>query len=163
MCPRGDARRRAAAKPHSLRAAHLRLTPPGLAQRLQASADAGDLEGLLITFLREGLRMPEEEIAALRASPGWQPRVANAPRILREARLVETYLLEEQRLQALDAPTLLLLGTATAPFLTAATEFLAATLPNGRVVTLEGEGHVAMNTAPELFAREVLAFLSSVA
>lgn len=137
--------------------------PPGLADRLQASADAGDLEGLLLTFLREGPRVPEAEIEALRASPGWQARVANAPRILREARLVETYRPEEQRLRAFDAPTLLLLGTNTAPHHAAATEFLAATLPNARVVALEGEGHVAMNTAPKLFAREVLAFLSDVA
>ena len=137
--------------------------PSGLADRLQALADAGDLEGLMVTFMREGPRMPEAEIAALQASPGWQARVANAPRILREVRLVETYRPEEERLQAFDAPTLLLLGTNTAPHHTAATEFLAAMLPKVRVVALEGQGHVAMHTAPDLFAGEVLAFLASAA
>ena len=117
----------------------------------------------MVTFMREGPRMPEAEIAALQASPGWQARVANAPRILREVRLVETYRPEEERLQAFDAPTLLLLGTNTAPHHTAATEFLAAMLPKVRVVALEGQGHVAMHTAPALFAREVLAFLASAA
>ena len=41
--------------------------PSGLADRLQAWADAGDLEGLMVTFMREGPRVPEAEIAALRA------------------------------------------------------------------------------------------------
>ena len=35
---------------------------------------------------------------------------------------------------------------------------LAASLPCARVVTLAGQGHVAMLTAPELFTTEVLEF-----
>lgn len=34
-----------------------------------------------------------------------------------------------------------------------------AALPGARVVTLAGQGHVAMLTAPELFTAEVFAFL----
>ena len=52
--------------------------PPGLTDRLQASADAGDLEGVLITFLREGPGVPEAEIAAMRASTSWQERTPRA-------------------------------------------------------------------------------------
>ena len=63
--------------------------PRGLADRLQAFADAGDMEGLLVTFLREGPRVPDAEITAMRASPSWQARLAGSLRILREVRLVE--------------------------------------------------------------------------
>jgi pimeloyl-ACP methyl ester carboxylesterase len=34
-----------------------------------------------------------------------------------------------------------------------------AALPDGRVVTLDGQGHTAMDTATDLFVAEVLAFL----
>ena len=35
----------------------------------------------------------------------------------------------------------------------------ASSLPRARVVTLAGQGHVAMLTAPEMFVAEVLGFL----
>ena len=41
----------------------------------------------------------------------------------------------------------------------ASTAMLAATLPGARVVTLQGQGHVAQLTAPELFAAALLRFL----
>lgn len=55
--------------------------------------------------------------------------------------------------------TLLLLGSETAPFLREATETLNDALPSSRIVIMEGQVHAAMNTAPELFVDEVLAFL----
>jgi hypothetical protein len=36
---------------------------------------------------------------------------------------------------------------------------VAAALPDCRVVVMPGQGHVAMNTAPELLLKEVLSFL----
>ena len=136
--------------------------PDRLADRLQALADAGDLEGVLMTFLREGPRLPEAEITVLRASPGWQSRVGDALRILREVRLVENYRPDETGLHEYEGPVLLLAGTATAPLHLAARDYLAAALPNAQLATMEGEGHVAMHTAPELLAREVSSFLTEV-
>lgn len=40
-----------------------------------------------------------------------------------------------------------------------AMEVLDDALPNSRIAVLEGQGHFAMNTAPELFVEEVLAFV----
>lgn len=136
--------------------------PAGLADRLQALAEAGDLENVVVTHMRQGWHASEKEIAVLRASPGWGTRVAEATRIPREVRMVGNYRPDERLLSTFDVPTLLLLGTATAAHLRSATEFLVATLPNARVATLEGEGHFATRTAPELFVREILAFLSSI-
>ena len=58
-------------------------------------------------------------------------------------------------------PTLLLAGSESPPSEAESTAMLAAALPGARVVTLAGQGHVAMLTAPELFAAEVLRFLRS--
>jgi hypothetical protein len=42
----------------------------------------------------------------------------------------------------------------------AAIEALSKALPSSRVCVLEGQTHTAMNTAPELFLREVTQFLT---
>lgn len=135
--------------------------PRGLADELQPSADAGDMEGVLVAFLRNGPRLPEAEITSMRASPSWQPRVADALRILREIRLVEAYRPDEMRLQQYDGAVLLLIGTATAAHTLAATDYLSDALRNTRVVTMQGEGHMAMHTAPDVLAREVASFVAA--
>jgi pimeloyl-ACP methyl ester carboxylesterase len=56
-------------------------------------------------------------------------------------------------------PTLLLVGTESPPDLIASTRPLADALPDGRVVELAGQGHVAMLTAPDLFVTRVLDLL----
>jgi hypothetical protein len=53
-----------------------------------------------------------------------------------------------------------MVGGDSPSFFKAAIETLSATLPNNQVAVLPGQQHVAMDTAPELFTREVLAFLS---
>jgi pimeloyl-ACP methyl ester carboxylesterase len=42
-------------------------------------------------------------------------------------------------------------------------EWMEKLLPNARLIVLEGQGHVAHSTAPDLFASEVVTFLSSEA
>lgn len=42
------------------------------------------------------------------------------------------------------------------------TDAVDEALPNSRVVVLEGQGHIAMTTAPELFIDEVLAFIREI-
>ena len=45
-------------------------------------------------------------------------------------------------------------------FLHAAIEAVHAALPDSQVVVMPGQQHTAMNTAPELFTREILQFLT---
>lgn len=59
----------------------------------------------------------------------------------------------------MTAPTLLLTGSESAPFLTDATDVLNDALPNSRIAVFDGQAHAAMNTAPELVIDEVLAFI----
>ncbi len=54
---------------------------------------------------------------------------------------------------------MLLLGGDSPPIFQKAIELAASTLPNNQVVILPGQKHIAMDTNPELFVREVTHFL----
>jgi pimeloyl-ACP methyl ester carboxylesterase len=136
------------------------LHPPGLVDRLQALLDAGDREAVLTTFLREGPKMPPHELEQFMASPVWPARVAVAHTLPRELREAERYRLDARQFSDLHTPTLLLMGGDSPQNVKAATEAVDAALPNSRIAVMPGQQHVAMDTAPELFLHEVLAFLS---
>jgi pimeloyl-ACP methyl ester carboxylesterase len=135
------------------------IYPDGAPERVQALVDAGDREAALETFVREVVRMPEHELAVYRTLPQWQVRVALAPTIPRELMVDRSYRFDAARYAALDVPTLLLLGGDSPPIFRDAIELLDATLPNSRIAVLPGQQHVAMDTAPELFLRELRTFL----
>jgi len=134
--------------------------PPDLVARMQAQIDAGDRDGAVQTMMREVVQVPDEQLALLRSLPAWEARVAAAHTIPRELHVTNTYRLDPARLAGIRVPTLLLLGGDSPAFFRTSTEALGAALPDARVVVLSGQQHAAMDTAPELFAREVLAFLA---
>jgi pimeloyl-ACP methyl ester carboxylesterase len=92
---------------------------------------------------------------------GWVERVAVARTYPRELRALYRYIFDPDRFRALHIPTLLLLGDSGIgpPFFRTATDALDAALPESRVAVMEGQGHMAIFTAPDVFAREVLRFL----
>ena len=129
-----------------------------MARRMEALLAAGDRDGVVTTFLADVVRLPPPELAALKALPSWKGRVAAAHTILREMR--SSYVLHPERFASFRTPTLLLVGGDSPPFFQKAIEIVRAALPVSRVVALPGQRHTAMNTAPELFLREVLGFLA---
>lgn len=141
------------------------MTPPGTTpfsdgfiDHMQELLEAGDVEGALAAHYRE-IGMTDQEIAQLKASPAWQERLAAAHTTPRELRAVEQYTFHAARFQDLSAPTLLLIGSDSADLLKASTEPIHTTLPDSRIAILPDQEHIAMYTAPELFVREVQAFL----
>jgi pimeloyl-ACP methyl ester carboxylesterase len=135
------------------------LNPDGIIDRLQALLDAGDRESVVITTFRELVGMPPEEVELLKTSPAFPGMVAAAHTVPRESRAEEAYRLEPERFGNLHVPTLLLQGGDSPQFLKAAIERWHAALPNSRIVTLPGQQHIAHYTAPDLFIRELKAFL----
>jgi pimeloyl-ACP methyl ester carboxylesterase len=135
------------------------LYPPGLPERLGAFLAEGEREKFLTVFFSEVAGVPDAQIAALRADPSWKGRVAAAHTALREMADGD-YRFDPVRFRRLEVPTLLLLGENSPAELTAPTRALDTALQDSRIVVLEGQGHVAMTTAPELFLREVVGFLS---
>ena len=133
--------------------------PVGLERRIRAHLDHGDREAALETFFREIVGMDDVAIADYRANPVWPVRAAAAPTILRELEAEGSSAASLEALGRVAVPVLLLLGSTSRPPFGAATEALRTTLPNVRVVTLEGAAHAAHHThVPELVAA-VEAFL----
>ena len=135
------------------------IYPEGFIDRLQALSDAGDRAGVVRTFMRGIVKMPDHELARLEASPAWPARLAAAHTLPRELRAHEGYTFDAQRFRNVTTPTLLLLGGDSPPLFKDAIDALAAALPDNRVVVLPGQQHIAIDTAPDLFVREVLSFL----
>jgi pimeloyl-ACP methyl ester carboxylesterase len=115
----------------------------------------GEKEQALITFLT----LPERYFEELRSSQSWQTLVDAADTLPRELEQIIEYEFDSDRFTAMRTPTLLLSGVESPPPLIDATETVDETLPDSRIIVFDGHGHFAMNTAPELFVEEVLAFI----
>lgn len=135
------------------------LYPEGSLERLQALLDAGDREGMITALFREIVQMSDAEFEKFKASPAWPVRIAAAHIVLRESLTEANYSFEADRFAEMNVPTLLLLGGESPASIRAGTEAVHAALPEGQIAVLPGQQHIAMDTAPELFLQEVLAFL----
>jgi pimeloyl-ACP methyl ester carboxylesterase len=137
----------------------VQINPAGAIERLEALLDQGDRAGVVTNFFTQIVHMPPAELKLLQSLPNWPARVAAAHTIPRELRADETYRFDAARFKDMRTPTLLLLGGDSPALFRAAIETVHRALPQSRVVVLPGQQHTAINTAPELFARELLAFL----
>jgi pimeloyl-ACP methyl ester carboxylesterase len=133
----------------------------GVVDRLQALLAAGDNAGVVSTFMLEIPKVPAAQLEKMRSLPAWAGRVAAAPSIVRELVAHRSYELDVDAFRSMHAPTLLLLGGASPPFFEAALLKVQQALPSTKLVVLPGQTHVAIDTAPALFAGEVLAFLKA--
>lgn len=130
----------------------------GYVQRLQALLDGGDLEGIVLTHYRT-VGLTEEEIEQMKSTPVWQERLDTARCIPREIGTFYSYTFHALRFENVTVPTMFLLGSDSPGFMKAATEAANAALPDSHICVLEGQEHVAMYAAPDLFVEEVEAFL----
>lgn len=126
---------------------------------LEALVDAGENERALMLFLREVIGLSRLQIDELQAAPHWSARVDEAPTLPREYRAPTSYEFEPERFADMTTPTLLLVGSESPEWVKDTTKELNNALPNSRISVLEGQGHLAMNTAPGLFIDEVLEFI----
>jgi pimeloyl-ACP methyl ester carboxylesterase len=135
------------------------LIPAETLDRLDAMLEKGDRDGVLTTMMLEIIQMPARDLESLRNAPAWKDRLTLAHTLPRELRAVNDYRLNSERVRDLRTPTLLLLGGKSPSTFSAPIQALLATAPHSRKVTLEGQQHIAMDTAPQLFADEVRNFL----
>lgn len=138
----------------------LPLLPPGFADRLQTLLDAGDRDGAWATLNREVVKMPEREIELQRSQPAHAARLAGMHILVHEARAVERYNFAATRYAGVTVPTMLLVGGDSPAWAQQATQAIHQALPNSQVAFLPGQQHIAMDTAPDLFVREVKRFLN---
>jgi pimeloyl-ACP methyl ester carboxylesterase len=136
------------------------LYPPDVVARLEAKLAASDREGVVSTFLLEVPRVPPDQLALMKRLPAWRARVAAAHTIVRELHAHARYTFSPHRLRDVRTPALLLLGGASPAYFRDATDAAHEALEGSRIVVLPDQQHVAIDTAPALLLREVLAFLS---
>jgi pimeloyl-ACP methyl ester carboxylesterase len=126
---------------------------------MTAFVDDGENEQALVRFFRRVVGSSPTELDAYRSSLDWPARVDAVHTVIREERARKGYEFDAARFAGLTTPTLLLSGEESAPFLKDATDVLNDALPSSHIAIFAGHGHAAMNTAPELFIDEVLAFI----
>ena len=126
--------------------------------RLEPLAQAGRWDDLAVTFFRDTLSVPAEELNALRATELWPPIVADAKASLHDLCALSRYDFRAGRFRDLRIPVLLQVGTES-PRDLYVTDALAAVLPNVRVESLPGQAHEGMTTAPRMYAEAVARFL----
>jgi pimeloyl-ACP methyl ester carboxylesterase len=132
--------------------------PPGVEERLDALLAGGDRDAVVETLFR-AYGASAEEVAAMRAQPAWQARVAAAPTISREIRATTASRFDPAQAAAITAPTLLLTGSDSTDPAVTDTDTVAAALPDARVVVMPGQGHLADVLAPEVLAAHLVGFL----
>lgn len=125
---------------------------------MEVLLEAGEDEAALVVFMHDLLELPEEQLEELRSAPSWQGHVDAAHTLPREERTPIDYEWDPSRFAEMTTPTLLLLGGESPKWAKESTEAIHEALPNSRITVLEEQGHVAMNTAPDRFVEEVLAF-----
>lgn len=137
------------------------IIPSEVVERMEDLLTEDDRDGA-ITVLLKLAGLTSEEIAFLKTQPSWERQMANAHTVPRELRANRDYVFDPSRFEELATPTLLLVGGDSPDYEKADAETLARTLPDAWISVLDGQGHAAMLTAPELFTREVLRFLEEL-
>jgi len=135
------------------------LASPEVVAELNDLLEEGENEEALLLFFREIAGLTPAEIDVFRTDPGWQDRVDGAHTLPREEQAIAEYEFRPARFAGMTTPTLLLSGGESPRVFRDATAAVHDALPNSRIVTFEGHHHVAMQTAPERFVEEVLAFV----
>jgi pimeloyl-ACP methyl ester carboxylesterase len=134
------------------------IVDEGTLVRLDEPARAGDWDRFAVTFFRNVLSVPADELEELRATDLWPPIVADAEATQGDVRALSRYDFDADRFRELRVPVMLQMGTES-PRRLYATDALAAALPDVRIEALPGQAHEGMTTAPEQYADAVSRFL----
>jgi pimeloyl-ACP methyl ester carboxylesterase len=112
-----------------------------------------------LTFFRDTLHVPVEELDELRATELWPPIVADARASLQDLRAIGKYEFNAERYRQLQIPVLLQIGSES-PRDLYVTDALLAVLPDARIGVLPGQAHEGMTTAPGMYVETVMKFLT---
>jgi pimeloyl-ACP methyl ester carboxylesterase len=126
--------------------------------RFEANLQAGQPEQAMRDFMSDVGGYTDEEIEAMQGTPAWRARVAAAPTVPRELHAEHAFATDDLRLSESQVPTLLLVGSESPSWAKRSTDAFAAAIPRSELRMLEGHGHGAAVSAPDLLAAELRAF-----
>lgn len=130
-----------------------------LMARYKAKLNEGDNDAAIELFCREELKMGDEEIQGMRATPAWGILVSLAPTLPAEWEAIWKFDPQVKDYKNLAMPVLLLTGSLTENNPSYATNELLELLPNARKVIIPGQGHMGHLAAPAFLAEEIAKFL----
>jgi pimeloyl-ACP methyl ester carboxylesterase len=135
--------------------------PPGTIDSIEHKVQTGDREGALLEVLVEVAGMTDDEVVAMRANPfmSWEDRLATVPTLPRECRAEESWAYQPGGFDGITAPTLLLAGSESPPAVDECTRRAAEAIPDARTHVLEGHGHFAHRSDPEMVATLIRRFV----
>lgn len=134
--------------------------PEGAIQAAERALEAEDRETAVVHMLFDVLEMSREEIDAVRSGPRWPKILAGAHTAPREGRVEDSWVYEPGQFDGIDAPTLFLSGGESAAPVIAATGRAAAAIPASRIRVMDGHGHFAHRTDPEMVVSIIQEFVS---
>ena len=137
------------------------LAPEDWTARFEANLADGDAEQAMRDFMADVGGYSAAEIEAMEGTPAWQARLAAAPTVPRELHAEHAFATAGLRLAESTRPTLLLVGSESPAWAQRSTEAFAAALPDVQVHVLEGHGHGAAVSGPELLGAELRAFFGA--
>ena len=136
------------------------LADPATIDRWERLIEDGDRDPVVREFLGQIGGYDESAIEEMARTPLWEARKQVAPTLPRELRAELAHRIDPEALAAVTAPVLLLVGAESPDWATRSTEAYAEALPTAATRTLEGQGHGANVSAPELLAGELTRSLS---
>ncbi|HET8820693.1 MAG TPA: alpha/beta hydrolase [Thermoleophilaceae bacterium] len=136
------------------------LVDPETVDRWERLIEDGDRDAVVREFLRQVGGYDEAAIDEMARTQLWEARKRVTPTLPRELRAELAHKLDRDALAGVTAPTLLLVGTESPDWATRSTEAYAEMLPSAEKRPLDGQGHGANVSAPEVLAGELTRFLS---
>jgi pimeloyl-ACP methyl ester carboxylesterase len=128
-----------------------------LAERLAELVATGRRGDAVELYQTEAVGIPSEVVAQLRHAPFRPGLEAIAHTLVYDATIVGDLSLPTELLASVVTPTLVISGAESSPFLRAAARAVVEALPNGRLITLPGQGH---DIRPEATAPVLAEFLA---
>jgi pimeloyl-ACP methyl ester carboxylesterase len=128
--------------------------------RVLPMIEAGQPGRAMMTFLTEIIGLTAEEVAALRDAPrSYDPMPIVSATMPRESAALSVVDLKGLA-AGVEVPVLLLLGSASPAWAQDLTAEVAAALTHETLAVLDGQGHDAINQAPELLVTQLTSFFS---
>lgn len=133
---------------------------PEVLNTIRCLLDAGDYDEVIRIAMRESVGMSEREIALMEAGPGWEHLCGVAEAVPHDWMLWGERL-EAENVRAVRAPVLVLTGSESPAWLIQGSEAVMALFPKAQRTELVGQGHSAMITGPDIFAKAITDFVLS--
>ena len=129
--------------------------PADQVERYDEMIAAGRRGDAVEYFMTKVVGLPPEFLAYARTQPFWQAQKALAHTLAYDATIMGDHSLPVERAAAVTAPTLVLAGEASFPFMRETARALANIIPDGQHRILEGQEH---NVDPAVLAPVLVEF-----